>query len=193
MIYEDIALVPFFRSWKGPIFPPLYWQSCYWFQWKQSSTLCICRTFSVPIFILQDKAFPLGCFTYSLLKWTLWCVKYAACIRPIPRTAALKHSSYSPSTVTSGFYHETFPVSRHKRLSYVHKTKPCQRLTAVKHALLNAFSPRIFVIIFTTIEMNLKFSRFSSKYFNWVYNKALRCTVFYPRSFFGKGKRLANE
>lgn len=145
----------------------------------------------VPILILQHKAFPLDSFTYSLPKCTLWCVKYAACIHLIPQTAALKHSTYSPSAITSGFYHEVFPVSRHKRLSYVSKTKPCHRLTVLKKALLNSSSPRIIVIIFRRIEKNLKLV--CSEYFNWVFNKAFKCTVFYPNSFFGKGKRLANE
>lgn len=63
----------------------------------------------------------------------------------------------------------------------------------MKHALPNAFSLKILVIIFTIIEKNLELSRFSSKYFNWVYYKALKCIVFYPKSFFGKGKKLANE
>lgn len=38
------------------------------------------------------------------------------------------------------------------------------------------------------IEKNLEFSRFSNKYFNWGYNKALKCIVFHPRSFFVKMK-----
>lgn len=65
----------------------------------------------------------------------------------------------------------------------------------MKCALLNTFSPKIFSIIFIRIDKNLEFSRFSDKCFNWGYNKALKCIVFYPKSCFGKRKRksLANE
>lgn len=152
MIYEDIAPVPFG---KAPLFLHFIGKTATDFSESRVQHFAHARLFSVPILILQNKAFPLGCFTYSLLKWTLWCVKYAVCIRPIPQTAALKHSSYSLSTVTSGFYNETFPVSRHKRLSYVHKTKPCQILTIVKCALLNTFSPKFFVLFSQWLKRTL--------------------------------------
>lgn len=149
MIYRDTVLAPFFRSRKDPIVSSLYWQSCYWFQWLHMHDCLYLHSF-------YNKAFPLGSLTYSLLKCTLWCVKYAACIRLIPHTAALKHSTHSPSAITSGFYHNPFPVSRHKRLSYVHKPKLYQRLTVLKQALLNSLSPRIIAIVFRRTEKNLE-------------------------------------
>lgn len=56
---------------------------------------------------------------------------------------------------------------------------------------LTLFSSAIICIIFTRIEKNL--ALVCSEYFDWVFNKALKCSAFHPNSFFGKEKRLASE
>lgn len=63
-------------------------------------------------------------------------------------------------------------------------------MTVSEQALLNSLSPGIIVIVFTRIEKNLVLV--CNEYFNWLFNKALKCTVFHPNSFSGKEKRLAN-
>lgn len=98
----------------------------------------------------------------------------------------------------------TLPAQSH--LAFI--TKPFQflctkdYLMSVKqnHATDWQYWSKLSLILFL-LELLLLFSQelkrtlnsFCSEYFNWVFNKALKCTVFYLNSFFGKGKRLANE